>query len=1186
MSMKDSNNMLPGMESLVAREPVKKGRRKKKANTFEPPNLGKATRLPVPYFGNPDRRPVCLEVDFPIAPVNALSNLEGNAGKPIYQMSKWWARRRSSVFRSLLIASAVEAPDDPTKAAKLVWDYYYSNHQKAGHFKRLRVLDPFMGGGTTLVEGARLGFQMVGVDLNPVAWFVTRNELAASDPEQVRALFDHIEAEVKPLVQPFYTTTCPRGHKGRWVDIETGQVVEIDPIDLPPEERKRYRWEGPEVIYTFWAKHGPCQARGCGHRTPIFGSPVAAVKKLTTYYIETACPACGHTFNVELGQTRMAPGAERVVLDSEPSFTETTQEFAALLKAYDRGNAQEKIERIVRLQELVDDEPGLRCPRCGAFAGDPIKAVLERHGRARRASDRKKKDFGIQRRPIQMYLLIHPRWLEGTPGSIDGRELGGYAGAPPDDTVTWFRKRQENLTLIEVRGEELPEEVRLQDGTVISTREGTVPRKSHFTCAVCGRQQDILEAVKSTGHTAPVAAYTLQCHCPECEAEGYNYGGRYFKALDEYDLKRLDRAEREWAERSEGDLKDFWPRQECWDAYMMRANGGVNEGWGYTHWWKMFNPRQLLVHTQLLQAITNAPEEDWALDVREQVLGAFQQYLRNQNMFCFWDLDYDKLVPMMSNANFHPKALVVENSVFPKLGRGNWQSNKNTVFNGIDWSREPWEAALTPASEKTKSVRVTIEDPIPPGMAALFCASSTDLSMIGDEPFDLVITDPPFGDNLFYADLADFFYVWLRIPLLKWYEGLPERAYFEPERTPHAMEAVRNPVEHPDDREDWEKDPFVRKEHVEVVRRLSGDEAIQERDPNPLYRPEPASDFYRQTLTACWAEAGRLLKAGGLMAFTFHHSADAPWVDVLEALFNAGYLLVATYPIRSDETKGESGAFGSRKIEYDIIHVCRKRLEEPQPVSWARMRRWVKGEATRLKELLEHSHGKDLPEADLRVILRGKALEFYSRHYGQVYTGDGQVLSVRDALLGINQLLDDLLQGEGENGKRRPPDSVEPASRLYLRIFQGRTSMPRDELHKTLRGTGVSQGDLEARGWIRVVGTTVHVVPIAERFQYFTTPGRNRKVLKTDLDQAHFLIGAAMPGSGIDVTDELNRGSFKVKKSVDALLDWYAQTDPDDGVRRAARLALDLLGHWRARPAKGPEVRQMTLFDRLEAEDD
>ena len=58
----------------------------------------------------------------------------------------------------------------------------------------------------------------------------------------------------------------------------------------------------------------------------------------------------------------------------------------------------------------------------------------------------------------------------------------------------------------------------------------------------------------------------------------------------------------------------------------------------------MFNPRQLLVHTQLMRAITEAPEDQWPLDVREQALGALQQYLRNQNMFCFWDQDHDKIV--------------------------------------------------------------------------------------------------------------------------------------------------------------------------------------------------------------------------------------------------------------------------------------------------------------------------------------------------------------------------------------------------------------------------------------------------------------------------------------------------------------------------------------------------------------
>jgi hypothetical protein len=245
------------------------------------------------------------------------------------------------------------------------------------------------------------------------------------------------------------------------------------------------------------------------------------------------------------------------------------------------------------------------------------------------------------------------------------------------------------------------------------------------------------------------------------------------------------------------------------------------------------------------------------------------------------------------------------------------------------------------------------------------------------------------------------------------------------------------------------------------------------------------------------------------------------------------------------------------------------------------MRRWVKDETVRLKELLEHTHGKTLPESDLRVILRGKSLEFYSRHYGQVFTGDGQVLDVRDALLGINQLLDDLLEDTTQTGGLRPPDSAEPASRLYLRLFKNRNEMDRDELHKTLRGTGIAQGDLEAKGWIRVVGRAVHVVPIHERFAFFTERGRNRKVIKTDLDQAHFLIGTAYPNSGLKIDAELNNPNFRIKKSVDEILKWYAEVDKNSANRMAARTAAQLVEHWRTRKDR-PQAVQRTLFDLLE----
>jgi putative DNA methylase len=75
-------------------------------------------------------------------------------------------------------------------------------------------------------------------------------------------------------------------------------------------------------------------------------------------------------------------------------------------------------------------------------------------------------------------------------------------------------------------------------------------------------------------------------------------------------------------------------------------------------------------------------------------------------------------------------------------------------------------------------------------------------------------------------------------------------------------------------------------------------------------------------------------------------------VRVLESLFEAGFYLEATYPIRSDEIKGE-GQFGSKQIEFDIIHICRKRDEEPEPISWARLRRQIMRDVRQLQEILE-----------------------------------------------------------------------------------------------------------------------------------------------------------------------------------------------------------------------------------------
>ena len=112
---------------------------------------------------------------------------------------------------------------------------------------------------------------------------------------------------------------------------------------------------------------------------------------------------------------------------------------------------------------------------------------------------------------------------------------------------------------------------------------------------------------------------------------------------------------------------------------------------------------------------------------------------------------------------------------------------------------------------------------------------------------------------------------------------------------------------------------------------------------------------------------------------------------------------------------------------------------------------------------------------------------------------------------------------------------------------------------------GISPGELESRRWIRVEGKVVHVVPISERFDYFTAPGRNRKVIKTDLDQTHFLIGAAFPNSGVKIENELNNPNFRIEKSVDEILKWYMQIGDSSEIQQSARTALQLVEHWRSR---------------------
>ena len=922
--------------------------------------------------------------------------------------------------------------------------------------------------------------QMFGNDLNPVAWFIVKQELNNVTMGKVNKLLADIESEVKPQIMPFYACDGPNGEKGTWTYIPSNKVMgdDFDPLKLLPEQRKDYRYEGPEIVYTFWAKHGPCQVTGCGHRTPVMSSPIISERTISVKCWQHKCGYCQNRFDVEENLTRLAPDVPQVVSETELPFS------------------------------VLDQKKGVTCPFCS-------KTEMVKLGKG-------------ANKKVDLTLLVHPQWLAGAAKA--DKNSNSFGGSAQDDAVSssrWHFERSRTSNLLEVRGK-LPSIIICPTtGVTIKTGKdgGNVPKKSNYTCASCGTVQDVLTTVKASGKTGPSAAYCVQSYSPL-------YGGRFFSEFSEKYCHQYNAAIAEWESRKNGDLSDYWPKDELPYGFMTHHLQGGVPNHGHTHWWTLFNSRQLLVNALLLKAIWTTGGTSHAQETREFVLGAFQQFIRCNTLLSIWHMKNNQISAGLSNQNFHPKSTNLEPSVFAPVGDGNWHSAVGSLEKALKWVQNPWElvnnnyiSRLRPDLRNDltgKSEKIPTGDSIS-GKYNIECESSTDIPRLESASIDLVVTDPPFGGLLHYSELSDFFYVWLRLVLKDKYPNA-----FTSQHSPKALEVVANKAREPED----------------------------------------PDGFYQRLLTQCWRESHRILKPGGILAFTFHHSEDEPWVAVLESLFDAGFYLEATYPIRSDETKGE-GEFGSRTIEYDIIHVCRKRTEEPKAVSWGRMRREVLEDVRQLQQILENHAREGLPAADLQVIKRGKALEYFSRHYGKVYVDEERTISVKDALVGINLLLD-----EGTSSQEPPPVNAEPMTRQFLRVFDGKTEIARDQMQKFLRGTGMAPDEFVNRGWCKEEHKVFYAAMPMELAQSWI--GRHRNKLTYDYDQAMFLIGACFEGSGINATDTLKNENFNPHPALKSLLEWYTRRGATSQIRNAAIRAVTIYNSWAATHTE--KARQLELF--------
>ncbi len=141
---------------------------------------------------------MCLETKLDVTFTAILANKEKQIQqnyRPYIGIHKWFARRPGTVFRSLLLSEF--NGEEGIEAS------FWKAHQMKGV-----IADPFMGGGTPLLEANRLGFSVVGADINPMAFWIVRQSLEPLDLAGFRKTADDIANQVEQQVGPYYTTTC------------------------------------------------------------------------------------------------------------------------------------------------------------------------------------------------------------------------------------------------------------------------------------------------------------------------------------------------------------------------------------------------------------------------------------------------------------------------------------------------------------------------------------------------------------------------------------------------------------------------------------------------------------------------------------------------------------------------------------------------------------------------------------------------------------------------------------------------------------------------------------------------------------------------------------------------------------------------------------------------------------------
>ncbi|WP_373974155.1 DUF1156 domain-containing protein [Chitinibacter sp. SCUT-21] len=472
-------------------------------------------------------------------------------------------------------------------------------------------------------------------------------------------------------------------------------------------------------------------------------------------------------------------------------------------------------------------------------------------------------------------------------------------------------------------------------------------RGANFLCLMSGSPISG-DYIKAEGQAGRMGARLMAV-----VAEGKR--GRIYLAPSEDMVAIAEQAQPEW--RPLGDVP-------------ARLTGGTCVPYGLKEWGDLFTPRQLVALTTFSDLVSEARGK-----IREDALkagmpddglplaqGGTGATAYADAVAVYLAFAIDRLVDYGSSiATWKPSGEQVMQTYKRQAIPMTWDFPES---NFLATKAICWDNAVKYSADNLLSTAGAVPRIV--GSACQHDAQTQEISIC-----KVISTDPPYYDNIGYADLSDFFYVWLRRALRPVYPEL-----FATMAVPKAEELVATPYRHGN--------------------------------------KDKAEQFFLTGMTAAMHQLAE--QAHGAFPVTIYYAFKASettdkgtgntgWETFLDAVLRAGFAITGTWPMRTELANRMIGS-GTNALASSIVLVCRKRSADAPTVSLREFVKELKAELTEAVEVMIGGAEGISPVApvDLAQAVIGPGMAVFSK-YAQVLKADGSAMTVHEALLQINKLL-------------------------------------------------------------------------------------------------------------------------------------------------------------------------------------